>query len=55
MPPSREDLEFQRKVEEFAKATAQLLVPNGEAGRVLIAKMYAHVIEENARRKGRAA
>ena len=44
MPPSREDLEFQRKMDEFAKATAQLIVPNGKRG----LKLLEAVLRETA-------
>jgi hypothetical protein len=40
MPPSREDLEFQRRMDEFARATSQLIVPNGKRGLELLAQAY---------------
>jgi hypothetical protein len=49
MPPSREDLEFQRKVEEFAKATSQLIVPDGRRGALLLAKLLAEIAQHNER------
>jgi hypothetical protein len=40
MPPSREDLEFQRRMDEFARATSRLIVPNGKKGLDLLAQAY---------------
>jgi hypothetical protein len=39
-PPSKEDLEFQRKMDEFARATSQLIVPNGKKGLELLQQAY---------------
>jgi hypothetical protein len=49
MPPSKADLEFQRKVDELRKATEGLLVPDGRTGALLLAKFLADIAERNER------
>ena len=49
MPPSREDLEFQRKVDDFAKATAQLIVADGRKGALLLARLLAEIAQHSER------
>jgi hypothetical protein len=48
MPPSREDLEFQRKVDALRKATDGLLRPDVERGRAL-AEQLALIARHNER------
>lgn len=46
---SKEDLEFQRKVDALRQATEGLIVPDGRKGALLLAKFLADIAERNER------
>ena len=47
-PPSTEDLEFQRKIDAFEKATKGLIEPKPELGRELLLIALARIAERKA-------
>lgn len=49
MPPSKADLEFQRKVDDLRRATESLIVPNSDRGALLLARLLADIAERNER------